>query len=276
MEMTCRDRDRIAMQSGLLGLSALGLYNVLLLSGDDPKGGDQPDAKAVFDMNGTELLGVANRMRREGRLMDSDRVMNHRRCTWARRAITARDLEQPNNMTLAAKAAAGGDFIQTRPGLRRGPLRGVGGAGARAGANRAPEHPGRHVRAGFRPPRRVPEDRGARYRDARHDDSAACGCGRPEGRRLSAWPSSRSRGSWRSTACRRASDGHRGDRAFRAVVEEVRPAPGARGRSGCLHRGCASCGSGGSLGVAVAKRDADLMGRGLVPAFLGRPSTKAG
>ena len=88
MEMTCRDRNRIAMQSELLGLSALGLYNVLLLSGDDPKGGDQPDAKAVFDMNGTELLGVANRMRREGRLMDSDRVMNHRRrCTWARRAI---------------------------------------------------------------------------------------------------------------------------------------------------------------------------------------------
>jgi methylenetetrahydrofolate reductase (NADPH) len=116
MEMTCRDRNRIALQSELLGLSALGLYNVLLLSGDDPKGGDQPEAKAVFDMNGTELLGVANRLRREGRLMDSDRVMNQPPALYLGAAgDPARDLKQPDNMTLAAKAAMGGDFIQTQP-----------------------------------------------------------------------------------------------------------------------------------------------------------------
>ena len=116
MEMTCRDRNRIALQSELLGLSALGLYNVLLLSGDDPKGGDQPDAKPVFDMNGTELLGIANAMRREGHLMGSDRQMNQPPLLYLGAAgDPERDLKQPDNMTLAAKAASGGDFIQTQP-----------------------------------------------------------------------------------------------------------------------------------------------------------------
>jgi methylenetetrahydrofolate reductase (NADPH) len=116
MEMTCRDRNRIALQSELLGLSALGLYNVLLLSGDDPKGGDQPEAKPVFDMNGTQLLAVANRLRREGRLMDSDRQMSEPPLLYLGAAgDPERDLKQPDNMTLAAKAESGGDFIQTQP-----------------------------------------------------------------------------------------------------------------------------------------------------------------
>jgi 5,10-methylenetetrahydrofolate reductase len=116
MEMTCRDRNRIALQSELLGLSALGLYNVLLLSGDDPSGGDQPEAKAVFDMNGTELLALANRMRREGRLLGGDRQMHTPPLLYLGAAgDPARDLKQPDRMTLAAKAEAGGDFIQTQP-----------------------------------------------------------------------------------------------------------------------------------------------------------------
>ena len=63
VEMTCRDRNQIALQSELLGLSALGLHNVLLLTGDDPSQGDHPDAKAVFALNGTNLLAAANAMR---------------------------------------------------------------------------------------------------------------------------------------------------------------------------------------------------------------------
>jgi methylenetetrahydrofolate reductase (NADPH) len=116
MEMTCRDRNRIALQSELLGLSALGLYNVLLLSGDDPRHGDQPDAKAVFDMNGTELLAVANRLRCEGRLMGADRQMQQPPVLYLGAAgDPERDLKQPANMALAAKAESGGDFIQTQP-----------------------------------------------------------------------------------------------------------------------------------------------------------------
>jgi 5,10-methylenetetrahydrofolate reductase len=116
MEMTCRDRNRIALQSELLGLSALGLYNVLLLSGDDPKGGDQPDAKPVFDMNGTELLAVANAMRRDRHLLGSDRQIAQPPLLYLGAAgDPERDLKQPDNMTLAAKAASGGDFIQTQP-----------------------------------------------------------------------------------------------------------------------------------------------------------------
>ena len=43
--MTCRDRNRIALQGDMLGAAALGVHNILILAGDDPKAGDQPDAK---------------------------------------------------------------------------------------------------------------------------------------------------------------------------------------------------------------------------------------
>src|SRR5271156_6617255 len=51
LQVTCRDRNRIALQSQLLGAAALGLANVLVLKGDDPRMGDQPDAKPVFDLD---------------------------------------------------------------------------------------------------------------------------------------------------------------------------------------------------------------------------------
>ena len=50
VQFTCRDRNRIALQSDLLGAAALGVRNMLVLRGDDPKAGDQPDAKPVFDL----------------------------------------------------------------------------------------------------------------------------------------------------------------------------------------------------------------------------------
>ena len=49
LQFTCRDRNRIALQSELMAAAALGIRNLLLLKGDDPKQGDQPDAKPVFD-----------------------------------------------------------------------------------------------------------------------------------------------------------------------------------------------------------------------------------
>jgi methylenetetrahydrofolate reductase (NADPH) len=49
LQLTCRDRNRIALQSELMAAAALGIRNLLLLKGDDPKQGDQPDAKPVFD-----------------------------------------------------------------------------------------------------------------------------------------------------------------------------------------------------------------------------------
>src|SRR5262245_36203786 len=65
-QMTCRDRNRLALQGDLIGAAALGIHNILVLAGDDPKLGDQPEAKAVFDLNSRELLMTAARMRAEG------------------------------------------------------------------------------------------------------------------------------------------------------------------------------------------------------------------
>ena len=56
VQLTCRDRNRIALQADLLGASALGVRNALFLTGDDPSAGDQPEAKAVFDAKSHDLL----------------------------------------------------------------------------------------------------------------------------------------------------------------------------------------------------------------------------
>jgi methylenetetrahydrofolate reductase (NADPH) len=69
MQLTCRDRNRIALQSELLSASALGIPNVLIMTGDDPRHGDHADAKPVFDLDSFQLLRVATAMRDEGRLM---------------------------------------------------------------------------------------------------------------------------------------------------------------------------------------------------------------
>jgi methylenetetrahydrofolate reductase (NADPH) len=69
MQLTCRDRNRIALQSELLSASALGIPNVLIMTGDHPRHGDHADAKPVFDLDSSQLLRVATAMRDEGRLM---------------------------------------------------------------------------------------------------------------------------------------------------------------------------------------------------------------
>jgi methylenetetrahydrofolate reductase (NADPH) len=66
-QMTCRDRNRLAIQGDLLGAAALGVRNVLCLTGDDIRNGDHPGAKAVFDLDAVSLLGIARGLRDEGR-----------------------------------------------------------------------------------------------------------------------------------------------------------------------------------------------------------------
>lgn len=61
-QQTCRDRNRLALQSDLLSAWTLGLENVLIVTGDDPRGGDHPKAKGVFDLDSTQLLDVARGM----------------------------------------------------------------------------------------------------------------------------------------------------------------------------------------------------------------------
>ena len=65
LQLTVRDRNRLALQGDLIGASALGVNNILCLGGDDPKNGDQPETKVVNDINSITLVSTANMMRKE-------------------------------------------------------------------------------------------------------------------------------------------------------------------------------------------------------------------
>lgn len=66
LQVTCRDRNRIALTADLLGAAAQGIGNMLILMGDDPAKGDQPEAKAVFDLDSRALLNLARELRDKG------------------------------------------------------------------------------------------------------------------------------------------------------------------------------------------------------------------
>ena len=68
LQLTCRDRNRIALQSMLVGAAAQGVRNLLVLRGDNPDAGDQPDAKPVFDLDSNTLLATAAAIRDRGAL----------------------------------------------------------------------------------------------------------------------------------------------------------------------------------------------------------------
>jgi methylenetetrahydrofolate reductase (NADPH) len=114
VQLTCRDRNRIALQSELMGAAALGVRNLLLLTGDDPKSGDQPDTKPVFDIDSKTLIETARRLRDEGTLPTGRKVGGH-----ADFFIGAADLPidppegwQPNS--LLGKVKSGAQFAQTQ------------------------------------------------------------------------------------------------------------------------------------------------------------------
>jgi methylenetetrahydrofolate reductase (NADPH) len=114
LQITCRDKNRLALQSEMMGAAALGIRNLLLLSGDDPKAGDQPDTKRVFDVDSKTLIETARRMRDEGTLPTGRKVAGH-----AEFFIGAADLPidppegwQPH--ALLAKVQAGAQFAQTQ------------------------------------------------------------------------------------------------------------------------------------------------------------------
>ena len=75
MQMTCRDRNRIALQSDLLAAGALGIPNLLLMTGDRPERGDHADAKPVFDLGSETLMAAARALRDEATLL-SGRIVD--------------------------------------------------------------------------------------------------------------------------------------------------------------------------------------------------------
>jgi len=114
MQLTCRDRNRIALQSDLISAATLGIPNILLLTGDHPRFGDHPDAKAVFDIDGVQLVWTARTMRDQGRLLSGRRVdpAPH----WLIGTVE-NPFSPPISFRarrLAKKVAAGAEFAQTQ------------------------------------------------------------------------------------------------------------------------------------------------------------------
>ena len=73
-QMVCRDRNRLAMQADLLGAYALGIRNMLCLSGDHQKFGDHPSAKNVYDIDSMQLIRMVKTMRDDGKLMSGHMI----------------------------------------------------------------------------------------------------------------------------------------------------------------------------------------------------------
>ena len=114
IQMTCRDRNRIAIQSDLLGAAALGIENVLCLTGDYQKFGNQPEAKGVFDLDSIQLVATLSAMN-EGFLLSGDPLKTKPHfCIGA----AANPFAEPFEMRiirLFKKIKAGAHFIQTQP-----------------------------------------------------------------------------------------------------------------------------------------------------------------
>jgi len=114
LQMVCRDRNRIALQNDLLGALALGIRNVLVLTGDDPKAGDQPEAKGVYDLDGRALLAMFGRMRAERRLPPGTAIEGPFELLLGAADVPVDPPEGWDGHGLAAKAASGADFVQTQ------------------------------------------------------------------------------------------------------------------------------------------------------------------
>jgi methylenetetrahydrofolate reductase (NADPH) len=114
MQMTCRDRNRIALQSDLLGAGAFGIENLLFMSGDHPKFGDHPGAKPVFDMDSTQLTWTARTLRDEGRLLSGKELNPAPRFFLGAVENPFAPPVEYRAPRAAKKIAAGAEFMQTQ------------------------------------------------------------------------------------------------------------------------------------------------------------------
>jgi methylenetetrahydrofolate reductase (NADPH) len=113
-QMTCRDRNRLALQGDLIGAAAFGVHNVLILAGDDPKVGDQPDAKAVHDVDSRTLIAMAHGMRSEKKLPSGTPIAGEFDMFIGAADVPVDPKPGWEPKGLMAKAAAGADFVQTQ------------------------------------------------------------------------------------------------------------------------------------------------------------------
>jgi methylenetetrahydrofolate reductase (NADPH) len=114
MQMVTRDRNRIALQSDILGAYSLGIRNILCLSGDHQSFGSQPDALNVFDIDSMNLLRTVKTMREEGHDMSGFSLDEAPRMFVGAAANPFADPFEYRVVRLAKKIDAGADFIQTQ------------------------------------------------------------------------------------------------------------------------------------------------------------------
>ena len=115
VQMTGRDRNRIALQADLLGAAAIGIENFVFMSGDDPKQGNHPDAVNVKDLDGVGLVKMAVGMRDQARFLSGDEIKQPPKMLVG---ATASPFTKPMEAELTKtfeKIAAGVEFLQTQP-----------------------------------------------------------------------------------------------------------------------------------------------------------------
>ncbi len=116
IQMTCRDRNRIGMQSDILGASALGLKNLLCLTGDHQKFGNHPGSKGVFDMDSIQLLGMMKNLRDNQEFQCGEKIKDSEPRLFLGAAANPFAGPSPEfrALRMGKKIANGADFIQTQ------------------------------------------------------------------------------------------------------------------------------------------------------------------
>lgn len=112
-QISCRDRNRIAIQGDVLGAAAMGVRNVLCLTGDDVGSGDQPGAKPVFDLDSVSLIRTIRTMRDTGEFLSGRKITKRPHLFIGAAENPCVDPLEWRPERLAKKVAAGADFIQT-------------------------------------------------------------------------------------------------------------------------------------------------------------------
>jgi methylenetetrahydrofolate reductase (NADPH) len=114
LQMVTRDRNRLAMQSDIIGAYAHGINTMLCLSGDHPCFGDHPMAANVYDLDSIQLIQMVKKMRDEGKFQGGDDIQNPPKMFIGAAANPFADPFELRVARLAKKAKAGVDFIQTQ------------------------------------------------------------------------------------------------------------------------------------------------------------------
>jgi len=113
-QLVCRDRNRLAIQSDILGVYAMGVRNMLCLSGDHQSFGNHPEAKNVYDIDSMQLIALVKKMRDEGKFINDEEIDVPPRLFVGAASNPFADPFEFRVHRLAMKIEAGADFIQTQ------------------------------------------------------------------------------------------------------------------------------------------------------------------